>query len=207
MKGLSAPQEAGAEQVPPIRSHSVLGVLTPPRDTAHSWQVNTWSQRAALPGRAGLTPGRDNKLLELLKVSVQVPEESEASPPLTALETWGPHHLRGKQLQGSVQATGTSHPDATLEVDFQAWTSRICSQGHRVSWEGRGLARCQAGRLATLGGQRFFWLLGNIWLPTAHPAWKTRCCSAPPAPTGSSFTQGAGSPWGMGVTGTEHNRR
>lgn len=97
LEGLSAPQEAGAEQMPPIRSHSVLGALTPPRDTARSLEVNTWSQRAAPPGGAGLTPGRDNKFLQLLKISVQVPAESGASPPLTALETWGPHHLRGEQ--------------------------------------------------------------------------------------------------------------
>ncbi|KAL2295543.1 hypothetical protein Nmel_017958 [Mimus melanotis] len=34
--------------------------------------------------------------------------------------------------------TRRHHTDATLDVDFQAWTSGIYSQDHRASWEGGG---------------------------------------------------------------------
>lgn len=142
-------------------------------------EINTRSQRAVLPGGAGLTAGRDNMLLELPKVSVQVPAESGASPSLTALETWETSPDQG----GAALGICLRHGDITLTPPW-TWISKPGHLGSTARTTGRAgkgeawpHARQGVWPLWVANGFSGCWgMLGNVWLPTAHPALKTRCC-------------------------------
>lgn len=86
---------------------------------ARSMEINTWSQRAVLPGGAGLTASRDNKLLELLSLCPGPSREWGLIIPYSSKDM-GDLTSSGGSSMKDLSETRRHHTDTTLDLDFQA---------------------------------------------------------------------------------------